>query len=141
MASVGSETSGSVIVPATWNGVPLLGGASQAPPGFVWQGPLPPPDGRHLFGLGTCNGCHTNETATAFTHVGPRPQNQRAPLSPFMAVSAAPNAAGNLPAQVFAFRDATGVNRQYNEPWRRVCEMRRLLAGDPTPWSKRSGAH
>jgi hypothetical protein len=128
-------------VPATFNGAPLLGGASQAPPGFLWQGPLPPPDARHLFGLATCNGCHTSETATAFTHIGSRPQNQRAPLSPFMAVSAAPNAAGNLPAAVFTFKDATGVNRQYNEPWRRVCEMRRLLAGDPTPWSKRSGAH
>ncbi|MEO7327048.1 MAG: hypothetical protein ABI193_00615, partial [Minicystis sp.] len=38
-------------VPASFNGVSLLGGASQAPPGFLWQGPLPPPDARHLFGL------------------------------------------------------------------------------------------
>jgi hypothetical protein len=141
VANVPSILSETAEVPATFNGAPLLGGASQAPPGFVWQGPLPPPDARHLFGLATCNGCHTNETATAFTHIGPRPQNQRAPLSPFMAVSAAPNATGNLPLSVFTFRDATGVTRQYNEPWRRVCEMRRLLAGDPTPWSKRSGAH
>ena len=56
-----------------------------------------------------------------------------------MAVSAAPNAAGNLPAAVFTFKDATGVNRQYNEPWRRVCEVTSILNGVALPVTRGNG--
>ncbi|MFT3775793.1 MAG: hypothetical protein QM820_61380 [Minicystis sp.] len=136
-ASILAETD---TVPASFNGAPILGGAVTSPPGFFWRGPLSA-DARHLFGLGTCNGCHTAETHTNFTHIAPRGPNQPAPLSPFLAVSAAPAAGNKLPASVFTFTDPQGVTRKYNEPWRRVCEMRRLLNGVAAPWTKPSGGH
>ena len=39
---------------------------------------------RHNFALNTCNGCHSTETNTRFTHVGCRLPNQPAPLSQFL---------------------------------------------------------
>lgn len=130
----------SFTVPDSYNGAALLGGAATSPPGFFWGGQQSP-EARHVFGFGTCNGCHTAETHTNFTHIGPRPANQPAPLSPFLGVSAAPAPGNSLPAQVYTFMDPTGAPRQYNEPWRRVCEMRRLLNGVATPWTKPSGGH
>lgn len=39
---------------------------------------------RHLFALETCNGCHTFETNTGFTHIKPRAAGEEAALSKFI---------------------------------------------------------
>jgi hypothetical protein len=41
-------------------------------------------DARHNFSLGTCSGCHGQETDTFFTHVTPRLSHQVAALSAFL---------------------------------------------------------
>jgi len=69
--------------PAPFN--PYLGGAAPAP--IVWN-TLPPANtlAMHKFALNTCNGCHTTETGTGFTHVGCRDFGSflEAPLSGFL---------------------------------------------------------
>ncbi len=54
---------------------PFLGGASTAPR-FFWNAPnfpmtLTQAEQRQEFSLNTCNGCHTRETGTSFTHIKP----------------------------------------------------------------------
>lgn len=76
-------------VPKIFQFNPFLGGTAPAP--AVWNG-LPAASGlaeraaMHKFGLNTCNGCHTTETGTAFTHVGCREFGSfvEAPLSGFL---------------------------------------------------------
>jgi hypothetical protein len=54
---------------------------------IVWDDlahPIPDRGARHIFGLNTCNGCHTNETDTAATHVIPTGFGTPAGLSGFM---------------------------------------------------------
>jgi hypothetical protein len=74
-----------------WNGDPFLG--AQAPTSnnlaFTWvtaQTIAPPLNAGVVanFSVATCNGCHTGDTATAFTHIKPRPFNVAAALSAFM---------------------------------------------------------
>lgn len=123
----------------------LLGGESTSP--FSWDetgavGILP--ETRHLFGFATCNGCHTGETATGFTHINPRPAGVASTLSPFLGVSAAPAFPGSgNPATFMNVPDPapTGLVFQYNEPWRRVCEVRRILGGGAVPYTHPHGAH
>jgi len=104
------------------------------------------PLARHLFGLSTCNGCHYSETGFDRMHIHPRKAGEEAAVSAFLSVtlsSVAPNPANpGLPLFSWTVRDpVSGETRELNEPWRRVCEMRRVLAGVRTPWTKSSGAH
>jgi len=74
-------------VPLFYLGGPFLGGHSFTPPGMVWDGNPPATIAdavRIHFSLNTCNGCHGGETATAFTHVSPRPFGVPASLSGFL---------------------------------------------------------
>lgn len=121
----------------------LIGGGSTAP--LTWNvsgGSVGlSPDARHLFALATCNGCHSDETGTAFVHVDNRASGSTAPLSGFLSV-APRRGAGGSPATSHAVTDpVTGATFQYNEPWRRTCEVTRILNGDPDPYTKASGAH
>jgi hypothetical protein len=67
------------------------GGITSRPTDF-WSAPNIVPFGgssasevRHNFSLNTCDGCHTRETATSFTHVkAVSAWNQQAPLSGFL---------------------------------------------------------
>ena len=80
--------------PATPGGAnaPFLGGRAVMMPISFTSGSnawattgFPAPNmGRHGFALNTCNGCHSTETNTRFTHVGCRLPNQQAPLSQFL---------------------------------------------------------
>lgn len=123
----------------------MLGGETSAP--MLWDetgaaGILP--ETRHLFGFATCSGCHTDETNTAFTHVNTRNAGVASTLSPFLGVSAAPAAPGSgNPAAFQTVVDPapSGLVFQYNEPWRRVCEVRRILGGAAVPYTRPHGAH
>jgi len=152
----------------------LLGNASQTqqgPSAIVWEwapAPAPPvlnstnaPDltmpspavalaqARHLFGLGTCNGCHYAETnnQAALFHIYPRDQGMESQLSSFLSAGyvtnpIAPADSSNLaPLSKHTVNDqaVTGVKFFYNEPWRRACEIRRILSGSTTPATKPSG--
>lgn len=122
----------------------LLGGRSTAPLAWINGGTAGPilPVTRHLFAFSTCNGCHLNETATAFVHVTPRGVGVPAGLSPFMSVPAvSAGAAVGMPAAFHTITDPFGFVFRYNEPWRRICESTRILNGDPTPFTKGNGAH
>jgi len=56
--------------------------------GFTWTdvsyGASVNPDARKAFSLNTCNGCHTGDTGTAFTHVDPRAPGAASGLSLFL---------------------------------------------------------
>lgn len=85
-------------VPLEWNQVPggplapFLGGRAVMMPisltsgsnAWATTGFTAPNMVRHQFALNTCNGCHSTETNTRFTHVGCRLPNQQAPLSGFL---------------------------------------------------------
>ncbi|MFL6621926.1 MAG: choice-of-anchor X domain-containing protein [Sulfurifustis sp.] len=78
---------GTYVVPLDYPGMtPFLGGSSITPFGVFWNGPavINNLEARHLFSLGTCNGCHAGETNTAFTHVKPRPAGVPSALSDFL---------------------------------------------------------
>ncbi|MCP3136705.1 hypothetical protein [Pyxidicoccus xibeiensis] len=66
----------SYTVPYTFQGKPFRGGHSHMAP-YAWEAwvidPAQPRDvcARHDFSLNTCNGCHSGETDTFFTHVDP----------------------------------------------------------------------
>lgn len=84
------------------SGTPMLAGAAATPPNTFWDGPpgaINQGDARHLFSLGTCNGCHSSEAfpkLTApddlsqdvppphFTQVRPRQAGKEARLSAFL---------------------------------------------------------
>ena len=103
---------------------------------------------RHLFGFAACNGCHYSETGIDRMHIKPRKQYQKAALSAFLGVNnavdpLAPDAMnGSIPAEVFTVDDPVSLEpREYNEPWRRACELKRILNFVATPYTKASGAH
>ncbi|APR79768.1 Hypothetical protein A7982_05115 [Minicystis rosea] len=122
----------------------FLGGVSRES-SFVWgTAVVPPMDplARHHFALSTCNGCHTNATATGFTHIDNRPLGSPAGLSSFLGVSPAPSGANDgTPATVHVNGDDMFpfIPREYNEPWRRVCEVNRILRNDPDPYTRQNG--
>lgn len=101
------------------------------------------PHARHHFAVQMCNGCHNDEIQdTAFTHIGTRGIGSIAPLSPFLGQSPAPDPSLNgLPATVHVVPDAMNPSdlREYNEPWRRVCEITRILNNDPDPYTRGNG--
>ncbi len=135
------------IVPST-----LLGGSSLSLSGnsaVLWEVPNPvalnpnsptAPEAlvRHNFAFATCNGCHYLETANQNQqfHIGPRAAGARATLSNFIGFS------GSLdPKDGDAMKPENAIDVAdpdlnsaeifaYNEPWRRACEMKRILRGD-----------
>ncbi|WP_052374513.1 hypothetical protein [Chondromyces apiculatus] len=121
----------------------MLAGESSAP--FLWDhsaaGTLTV-DERHHFGLATCNGCHLDETSTPFVHIAPRPAGVPSALSPFLSTSTVP-AGGGAPlfAQSVFDPAGSGTTFMYNEPWRRLCEVTRILNGDPMMYTRENGAH
>jgi hypothetical protein len=143
--------SSSHVVPAS-----LLGGSSLSPPGsqtVVWEDPNPvvsplpgisPADVRHHFGFSTCNGCHYAETAnnTRF-HIGPRQATGTAPLSSFVGLLGGLSSSdGKNPDYSMSVDDPdTSTMRvfSYNEPWRRACEIRRILSNSGEPFSSATG--
>lgn len=120
------------------------GGESTAP--FLWDhsvaGTLLPIE-RHHFGFNTCNGCHTLETTTPFVHISPRPAGLPATLSPFLdPTSPGPGAPGTAPL-VHNVPDPAGSGHTfvYGEPFRRECELTRMLGHFPKCHTRGNGAH
>ncbi len=69
--------------------------------GFVPQpGPVDR-EARHLFSLKTCNGCHSGETNTTFSHVGVAPFGTEAPLSTFLTGGSVVDPADGTPTRYF----------------------------------------
>ncbi len=82
---------GTYVVPETWNGATVGAAVSIAPRAFVWDIPGVSQPVRDALAVGTCNGCHTNETATDFTHIKPRQPGVASVLSTFLADQEAVN--------------------------------------------------
>ncbi|WPB80854.1 hypothetical protein KYC5002_17170 [Archangium violaceum] len=141
----------------------MIGGASRSKGALgqqlVWdlssmaQGAYEPNGGafktstRHTFALQTCGGCHYAETGTSNFHVAPRGINQMAQLSGFLGASGSDSLMANAsdvskPLYYISPTDPVdGETRQYNDLWRRKCEMQRLLNFWTEPLFKPSGAH
>jgi hypothetical protein len=150
--------SGSAVLPTT-----LIGGSSLSPLGInaiVWMSPNPLTAGtapelnnnsralaRHNFGFATCNGCHYAETANqnGLFHIAPREDSTESTLSSFLTAGGGmdPLATSNnsTPINQVKVTDPTGlgVPTPYNEPWRRACEIRRILAGATVALSTATG--
>lgn len=71
-----ANCSASYVVPFKYQGQDFRGGNALIPPVSWFATGADPSDPRHVcarfqFSLNTCNGCHSGETATAFTHIDP----------------------------------------------------------------------
>ena len=134
----------------------LLGGSSLSLAGnsaVLWGYPNPvmTPDPehnalvRHNFGFGTCNGCHYLETANQNQqfHIAPRGPTAVSQLSNFLGFAGSLSSSdGILPDMFIEVSDPdpdTGILFPYNEPWRRACEIRRVLQGVTTPFTTPTG--
>jgi hypothetical protein len=123
----------------------FLGGVSHESGAVFGTSAVPAldPHARHHFAVQMCNGCHNDEIQdTGFTHIGTRGLGSVAPLSPFLGQSPAPDPSFNgLPATIHIVPDAMSPSdlREYNEPWRRVCEITRILNNDPDPYTRGNG--
>lgn len=138
----------------------LLGNASQSPGGttaIVWEKnwlPTTPSQtqaqARSQFGFGTCNGCHYAETANqqGLFHIYPRDAGSESGISAFLSTNGAPDpiapkvgTSNQAPKYTETVGDAanTGFSFSYSEPWRRACEIRRILTGNTTPATKQTG--
>ena len=150
--------SGSAVLPAT-----LLGGSSISPSGVsatIWESPNPlttttAPSltaferalGRHNFGFATCNGCHYAATASqkSLFHIAPRDALTESTLSNFLSVGGGSDPLATInnavPTTQFKVPDPINAGRTfvYNEPWRRACEIRRILRGVTTALSTPTG--
>ncbi len=140
------------VVPLTYQSSVFQGGAGHVTiqagfPLFTWQAPNASSEVRHRFAFATCGGCHGGETdtdITEFAHVKHRITGLQSSTSFFLQTSTQPKASNSgLPMFTFAVPDPIqpAIVREYNEPWRRVCEMTRLLNGDPIPYTNAIGAH
>ncbi|AKT43774.1 hypothetical protein [Chondromyces crocatus] len=121
----------------------MLAGESSAP--LLWDHSSPGtllPEERHHFALATCNGCHLDETQTPFVHLSPRSAGVPTTLSPFLSTPTVAAGAG-LPMFSLSVPDPAGSGTifDYNEPWRRMCEVTRILTGVTTPYTRANGAH
>lgn|GEM_PF-447155 len=95
-----SINAGKHIVPVTWEGFPFLGASAhvignptgEPPAVFHWDGTdstnlstyIADNTSRFSFSENTCNGCHSGETQTSFTHVNPVFFGKEATLSGFL---------------------------------------------------------
>jgi hypothetical protein len=110
---------------------------------------------RHNFAFSTCNGCHYFETGngpTRLFHINPRAPGAESALSGFLALTldADPNNPG-LPDpsntlqvqdpnfEVYDQINGQPLNFEYNEIWRRACEIRRIFSGISTPITTPTG--
>lgn len=139
-----SSAGGSAALSTFTHVVPLgmQGGESSAPMLWNWTGATPlTPLERTNFGFATCNGCHTVETNTGFTHISPRPAGGVAGLSPILSQTTVYSGVAGLPAGTLNVPDPapTGAVFQYNEPWRRVCEVSAILGGAAAPYTRGNG--
>jgi hypothetical protein len=99
---------GTFVVPAK-----LLSGT--APVQGVWNAAgINDLEARHRFAVNTCNGCHGQETATSFLHVGTRAFGQESILSAFMTGGSATD-------------PVSGKQRSFNDLARRARDLRTLL--------------
>jgi hypothetical protein len=108
---------------------------------------------RHNFAFSTCNGCHYLETANTtelLFHISPRASGQKAQLSAFLnrTLAADPNDPGypdinnklSVPdPNEEGYDPFDPLYFDYNEIWRRACEIRRIFWGLTTPMSSPSG--
>lgn len=108
---------------------------------------------RHNFAFSTCNGCHyleTNNSSSLLFHINPRAPGAASALSPFLARTVTPDPSnGGLPQDYLQVPDPNpdsfdilnGIPYyfQYNEIWRRACEIRRINAGLTTPFTTPTG--
>jgi len=135
----------------------LLGGSSLSLPGnsaVLWEVPNPvtspqtgvsPEQVRHHFGFATCNGCHYLETANQNQqfHIAPRLPTATSTLSGFLGFAdSLASATGSTPDNIFTVADPdlnSSVVFEYNEPWRRACEIRRIIYGDTFSFSSATG--
>lgn len=110
-------------------GDPFLGPQSNADFADFWDGlgPNPStaitvPDSRERFSLNTCDGCHTGETATLFTHIKPQ-------VNPGTAGSLSAFLSGPISVQDPAGELVAGAPkvRQFDEPLRRQQSMADVL--------------
>lgn len=125
------------------SGTPFIGGESTAS-FFIWEDGNTPPlsfDERFHFGFSTCNDCHTAATNTGFTHISPRPLGTQAPLSDFLSqTTVASTFDPGLPAGTqFVTDPFSGNTYEFNEPWRRVCEVNRILRCVKKPFTRSNG--
>jgi hypothetical protein len=101
---------------------PFRAGASFLSFGTFWDGTVAHPivdrDARHKASLNTCNGCHSRETDTAFTHVGKAPFGTEAPLSGFLTGIWVDDPADGSPTRYFddLTRRAVDLDALLNEP-------------------------
>jgi hypothetical protein len=81
-----SILAGTHLVPLQYPpGSPFRGGHIEPGAGFPWDAAgIIDLNARHLFGLATCNGCHTTETGTTFVHIEPRIYGAESALSDFL---------------------------------------------------------
>lgn len=89
---------------------------------FFWRDmPGASNDARHDFAMSTCNGCHSAESGTKFTHVEPREAGQRARTSKFLASSS---------TKPLTVKDpVSGTARTFEEQDRRLQAFNALLCG------------
>jgi len=119
-------------------------------PGHV----LPSLQARHGFAFATCNGCHYQETLNQLQqfHIGPREVDQVAPLSGFLTRTLQPSTVNaNQPLDYLPVNDPNLDSQDlnggiilyfnYNEIWRRACEMRRVYSDIQNPFTTAIGHH
>jgi hypothetical protein len=118
------------------DGSHFLGASALIDKGMFW-GDVPKtparmdPEARHLFSLGTCNGCHAGETGTDFRHVRGRAKRMEARLSGFLL--------GTHPDNTqleFELHDPAGqtdphtgkvITRKFKDLLRRALDLRDLM--------------
>ncbi|MDB4987985.1 MAG: hypothetical protein JWN04_3163, partial [Myxococcaceae bacterium] len=105
------------VVPATFEGVPFLGGASFNDL-LAWRSSgIVNPEARFRFSLNTCNGCHgSEETGTAFLHIDNRFPGSMSPISGFM-------------SGISIQDPVTGVARTLNDLGRRNADLKAVVCG------------
>jgi hypothetical protein len=133
--AVTSPPIGSYSVPNTFSdgsyfrgGVNTLSGPF---PSSFWNGPAPTGmpseqlsdwiNTRFRFSVGTCNGCHGDETGTSILHILPQAVGAEAKRSPLL------SGVVDIPDPAWG----GNVVRQFNEMWRRENDLRNLVNGAP----------
>jgi hypothetical protein len=121
----------------------LMSGA----PVLVSADPLTAFTVRHNFAFSTCNGCHYLETQNQSSgfHIIPRNKGAATQVSSFLkGTLSTTNYIEFQDPDFFDYDQDTGgpyLQPRYNEILRRSCEIRRVLTGNPTPFSTPTGHH